>query len=73
MTTQDEFIQLHEGNLTPDLAAQLLELGEGDTGTSPEKVSEPAAPANEEQGAPEDVLGNPKSERLQQFLSGNLK
>jgi len=27
----------------------------------------------EEQGAPEDVLGNPKSERLQQFLSGNLK
>ena len=27
----------------------------------------------EEQGAPEDVLGKPKSERLQQFLSGNLK
>ena len=27
----------------------------------------------EEQGLPEDVLGNPKSERLQQFLSGNLK
>jgi histidine transport system ATP-binding protein len=27
----------------------------------------------EEQGAPEDVLGNPTSERLQQFLSGNLK
>src|SRR5471032_276493 len=27
----------------------------------------------EEQGAPADVLGNPKSERLQQFLSGNLK
>ena len=27
----------------------------------------------EEQGAAEDVLGNPKSERLQQFLSGNLK
>ncbi|MNG30211.1 Histidine transport ATP-binding protein HisP [compost metagenome] len=27
----------------------------------------------EEQGAPEDVLGNPKSERLQQFLHGNLK
>lgn len=27
----------------------------------------------EEQGAPEDVLGNPKSERLRQFLSGNLK
>lgn len=27
----------------------------------------------EEEGAPEDVLGNPKSERLQQFLSGNLK
>ena len=27
----------------------------------------------EEQGLPEDILGNPKSERLQQFLSGNLK
>lgn len=27
----------------------------------------------EEQGAPEAVLGHPQSERLQQFLSGNLK
>ncbi|QAY91235.1 MULTISPECIES: ABC transporter ATP-binding protein [unclassified Pseudomonas] len=27
----------------------------------------------EEQGVPEEVLGNPQSERLQQFLSGNLK
>jgi histidine transport system ATP-binding protein len=27
----------------------------------------------EEQGTPADVLGAPKSERLQQFLSGNLK
>ncbi|MEJ1225604.1 ATP-binding cassette domain-containing protein [Pseudomonas sp. CCNWLW56] len=27
----------------------------------------------EEEGAPEDVLGNPRSERLKQFLSGNLK
>ncbi|WP_287815294.1 ATP-binding cassette domain-containing protein [Pseudomonas sp.] len=27
----------------------------------------------EEQGAPADVLGNPTSERLRQFLSGNLK
>lgn len=27
----------------------------------------------EEQGAPADVLGNPRSERLRQFLSGNLK
>jgi histidine transport system ATP-binding protein len=27
----------------------------------------------EEQGAPEDVLGNPQSDRLRQFLSGNLK
>ena len=27
----------------------------------------------EEQGTPEDVLGNPRSERLKQFLSGNLK
>jgi histidine transport system ATP-binding protein len=27
----------------------------------------------EEMGHPDEVLGNPKSERLQQFLSGNLK
>ena len=27
----------------------------------------------EEEGAPEDVLGHPTSERLKQFLSGNLK
>lgn len=27
----------------------------------------------EEEGRPEDVLGNPTSERLKQFLSGNLK
>jgi histidine transport system ATP-binding protein len=27
----------------------------------------------EEAGHPDEVLGNPKSERLQQFLSGNLK
>ncbi|KAF1007209.1 MAG: Histidine transport ATP-binding protein HisP [Pseudomonas fluorescens] len=27
----------------------------------------------EEEGPPQDVLGNPKSERLQQFLRGNLK
>jgi len=27
----------------------------------------------EEEGAPEEVLGNPKSDRLKQFLSGNLK
>ncbi|MGH8375485.1 MAG: ATP-binding cassette domain-containing protein, partial [Pseudomonas sp.] len=27
----------------------------------------------EEEGSPADVLGNPKSERLRQFLSGNLK
>ncbi|WP_263262815.1 ATP-binding cassette domain-containing protein [Pseudomonas sp. RIT-PI-S] len=27
----------------------------------------------EEEGAPADVLGSPKSERLRQFLSGNLK
>ncbi len=27
----------------------------------------------EEAGAPADVQGNPKSERLRQFLSGNLK
>ena len=27
----------------------------------------------EEQGTPQEVLDNPKSERLRQFLSGNLK
>jgi len=27
----------------------------------------------EEQGAPREVLSRPKSERLSQFLSGNLK
>jgi histidine transport system ATP-binding protein len=27
----------------------------------------------EEQGHPDDVLGNPQSDRLRQFLSGNLK
>ena len=27
----------------------------------------------EEQGAPKDILSNPRSERLRQFLSGNLK
>ena len=27
----------------------------------------------EEQGRPQDILSNPKSDRLRQFLSGNLK
>lgn len=27
----------------------------------------------EEQGHPDEVLGNPQSDRLRQFLSGNLK
>lgn len=27
----------------------------------------------EEEGSPDDVFNNPKSERLQQFLSGSLK
>jgi histidine transport system ATP-binding protein len=27
----------------------------------------------EEEGSPAEVLGNPKSDRLRQFLSGNLK
>ena len=53
MTTQDEFIQQHEGNLTPELAAQLLDLGEGDTGSRPETASVPDAPADEEKGTPE--------------------
>lgn len=53
MTTQDEFIQQHEGNLTPELAAQLLELGEGDTGSRPEIESVPDAPAIGKEDAPE--------------------
>ena len=53
MTTQDEFIQQHEGNLTPELAAQLLDLGEGDTGSRPEIASVPDAPADEGKETPE--------------------
>jgi len=44
---QNEFIQSHEGVMTPELAAQLLEMGmQGDTGApSPESVAQPGATA----------------------------
>lgn len=45
MTTQTlEFLQNHapDGALTPELAAQLLELAEGDTGNTPENGAAPA-------------------------------
>lgn len=45
---QDEFIQSLEGDITPEQAAQLLEMGEGDTG-DPESGSVPDA-ASAEQG-----------------------
>lgn len=47
-TKQTEFIQSLEGDITPEQAAQLLELGEGDTG-EPEDGSVPGA-ASEGQG-----------------------
>ena len=45
MSTQTEFLQQHapDGDLTPEQAAQLLELAEGDTGTAPETVDAPAS------------------------------
>lgn len=44
---QDEFIQSLEGDITPEQAAQLLEMGEGDTG-DPEPGSEPDATSTEQ-------------------------
>lgn len=42
---QDEFIQQHGGDLTPEQAAQLLELAMGDTGTTPDNGAAPDVPA----------------------------
>lgn len=49
MTTQAEFIQANaiDGVLTPDQAAQLLELPEGDTGITPETSGQPEATKTE--------------------------
>lgn len=44
---QNEFIQSLEGDITPEQAAQLLEMGEGDTGV-PEQGSEPDATSAEQ-------------------------
>lgn len=40
---QQEFIESLDGDLTPEQAAQLLEMGQGDTGTAPETEAQPAA------------------------------
>lgn len=48
MTTTQEFLQTHapDGVLTPQQAAQLLELGQGDTGVKPETDDAPAVIAD---------------------------
>ena len=48
----------HEMNFARKVASQVVFLHQG---------------LIEEQGPPSDVLDNPQSERLSQFLSGNLK
>ena len=48
----------HEMNFARKVASQVMFLHQG---------------LVEEQGTPQEVLDNPKSERLRQFLSGNLK
>ena len=48
----------HEMNFARKVASQVVFLHQG---------------LIEEQGSPSDVLNNPQSERLRQFLSGNLK
>jgi ABC-type histidine transport system, ATPase component len=48
----------HEMNFARNVASQVMFLHQG---------------LVEEQGTPLEVLDNPKSERLRQFLSGNLK
>lgn len=40
---QQEFIESLDGDLTPEQAAQLLEMGQGDTGTAPETEAPPEA------------------------------
>lgn len=60
MTTeqQEEFIEALEGDLSPQQAAQLLELGEGDSGdTSPRTEDEPDPSAKTGEGA----TGKPES------------
>ena len=48
----------HEMNFARKVASQVMFLHQG---------------LVEEQGPPDEVLDHPKSERLRQFLSGNLK
>ena len=60
MTTQAEFIQEHavDGRLTDSQMAQLLELPEGDTGTTPESSKPDAASVDKEAPAGEQVAEN---------------
>ncbi len=55
--TQDEFIQQHEGVLTPEQAAQLLDMAQGDTGAAPETGSEPAASTDSAQAPGDESTG----------------
>lgn len=48
-TTRNEYIESLEGNLTPEQAAQLLEMAEGDTGTLPDTDAQPGASTEQEQ------------------------
>lgn len=61
--TQEEFLQTHaaSGALSPEQAAQFLELVEGDTGSTPDTGGEPSAtPA--EAAKPDDVPGKTNDE-----------
>lgn len=59
MNTQNEFLQTHapDGVLTPEQAAQFLELAQGDTGTTPETVDAPASSTAPEAATTEGEQG----------------
>lgn len=63
MTTQLEFLQNHapDGALTPELAAQLIELGEGDTGATPETGAAPAGTTDADDKATDTANKNDSS------------
>jgi len=61
-SAQAEFIQSLNGELTPEQAAHLLEMGEGDTGAAPDIGGEPAASRVEgETAKPEGEASNIES------------